>query len=118
MLLDRGMDEEEAKKFVDGRKVITKGLQLPPDQALELMTEMSKYGILHGPVRFFVVITEDNEQRLLELIKSTFGDTPLILGSVAGGDVSEDPIGDYVRTIRDGFSGSAGLNVDPSKLGN
>lgn len=117
MLLDHGMDQKEADKFLDGRKVTTKGLQLPAEQALDLMNQMSKYGMFTGPVRFFVVITEDNEQRLLDLLNST-GNEVAIEGRFDTGDMGKDPIGDYNRQIRDGYSGSAEFEGAESKLVN
>lgn len=115
MLLDHGMDRKEAEKFLDGRNVITKGLQLPAEHALELMNKISKYGMFTGPVRFFVVIAEDNEQRLLDLLNST-GEDVAIECRFNTGDMSKDPIGDYNRQIQDGYSGSAEFEGTGSKL--
>lgn len=115
MLLERGMDQKEAGKFLDGRNVITKGLQLPAEHALELMNQMVKYGMFTGPVRFFVVIAEDNEQRLLDLLNST-GEDVAVEGRFDTGDVNKDPIGDYNRQIQDGYSGSADFEGTGSKL--
>ncbi len=117
MLIERGMEETEAKKFMGAKagELITKGLQLPADQALDIMIEMSRYGVLTGPVRFYIVVTKDNEQRLLDELKVT-GEEPIVLAAIKPDDIGEDPIGDYNRTIQDGFSGDAGLRGDPTKM--
>ncbi len=116
-LLDRGMNPDEAERFLDGRRVKTKGLQLPPDQALDLMNQMSQFGILTGPVRFFIVLTEDNEQRLLDLLTTT-GSEVALEGRFDTADLNKDPIGDYNRQIQDGYAGSADFEGSDSKLVN
>ncbi len=107
LLTAGGMSQEEAEKFLDGRPVVTKGLQLPPDQALALMNRMSEFGMFTGPVRFYVVVTEDNEQRLHDMVSE--GGKPIVEANFDLGAMSEDPIGDTNRLIADGFSGTAGL---------
>ena len=112
LLLGQGMSEEEAVKFLDGRKVTAKGLQLPPDQALDLMNKMSEFGMLTGPVRFYVMVTEDNAQRLRDLITNN-GQEQVVEGDFDPGKMEEDPIGQ----IANGFSGTAGFGaIDPSKV--
>lgn len=116
MLLDHGMDEEEAKKFLDGRKTMTKGLQLPAQEALALMNKMAEFGMFTGPVRFYIVLAEDNEQRLIDLIEST-GHPVAKEARFDLADIGKDPIGDYSRQMSDGYAGTADFEgVDPSKL--
>ena len=116
MLLDHGMNKEEAVKFLDGRKVMTKGLQLPAQEALALMNKMAEFGMFTGPVRFFIVVAENNEQRLLDLLNSTGHDVALE-GRFNTADMGKDPIGDYSRQVADGYSGSSDFEgVDLSKM--
>ncbi|KKN02305.1 hypothetical protein LCGC14_1118940 [marine sediment metagenome] len=113
MLLDHGMNEEEAAKFLDGRDVIVKGLQLPALEALSLMNKMAEFGIFTGPVRFYVVISEDNEQRLMDLVEST-GHPVAKEAQFDLKDIGKDPIGDYNRKVADGYAGTADFEgMDP-----
>ena len=116
ILLDHGMNEEEATKFLDGRKVMVKGLQLPALEALDLMNKMAEFGVFTGPVRFYVVISEDNERRLMDLIEST-GRAVAKEGRFDTADIGKDPIGDYNRKVADGYAGTAGFEeLDPETM--
>lgn len=116
MLLDHGMSKKEAVKFLTSNKIKTKGLQLPAQEALALMNKIAEYGIFAGPVRFFVMVTEENEQRLLDLLNST-GHEVAFEGGFDTHDMSKDPIGDYSRRIQSGYAGTADFEgIDPSKL--
>lgn len=119
LLLEAGVDPEEALKILESKsgELVTKGLQLPGQDAARLIAEISKFGLFSGPMRFFVLISKDNEQRLLDLLSST-GKEPIIGGEFATSDMGKDPIGDYARQISDGFSGSAEFEGINPKLVN
>ncbi len=109
-LTDQGMDEGEAKKFLARNcQIVTKGIQLPPHQAFRILEQMTKFGVLAGPVRFFIAVSKDNEQRLMELITSLAG-PPILEGTFKPSEVGGDPIGDFARKINDGYAGSAPFN--------
>lgn len=115
LLLEAGVDPEEALKILESKEgeLVTKGLQIPAQDAARLVKEISKFGMFSGPMRFFVLISKDNEQRLLDLLSST-GKEPVIGGEFAVADMGKDPIGDYAKQIQDGFSGSAEFEgIDP-----
>jgi hypothetical protein len=110
-LTDQGMDEGEARKFLaKDCKVITRGIQLPARHALELLNELTDFGVLAGPVRFFMVTSKDNAQRLLDVV-SSIGGPPIVEGTFKPGD-SADPIGDFADTINKGYAGSADFDGD------
>lgn len=118
MLLQQGMEKEEAERLVGAKagELVTKGLQIPSDQAARLVGSISKFGAFSGPMRFFVLITKENEQRLLDLLSST-GKESVVAGEFDTADMGKDPIGDYDRKIRDGFAGTAELEgTDLSKM--
>jgi hypothetical protein len=66
-------------------------------------------------MRFFVLITKDNKQRLQDLLNST-GQGVVHEGQFPVEDVGKDPIGDFDRKIQDGYTGSANFEGADRKL--
>lgn len=116
LLVGRGMDIDEARDFLDGRPVVTKGLQLPPEEALAVMNSLSRIGIFQGPVRFFVSITESNVPKLMNILQEQIGKEPIHEQEFFLGDIGKDPIGALAKRVSEGYSGDADFQQeDPPK---
>ena len=102
-LLKGGMDKHEAEEFLDGRKVLTQYMQLPSSDALKIMNKMRSFSMLSGPVRFYIAITKENEQRLINLVSESCN-KEIITGSV-------DPSKGTVSSFSSPF-----LGIDKSKI--
>jgi hypothetical protein len=109
MCLERGITKESAERFMDGRPIMTKGVQLPPEHALTVMNQLAEIGMFAGPIRFYVMLAEDDEAKLEEIIASTGHEI-----------IREEGLGDPANlkdAIAAGYKGSQGLEgLDKSKL--
>jgi hypothetical protein len=109
ILRERGMDPEEIEKFIGDGELATIGVQVPPDKALGMMQDIVKFGLLAGPIRFFVLLPAENRERLREIVARE-GQEPLIIENFASQE------GDYYDTLEEGFKGDSLLGDDEGKI--
>lgn len=101
----RGMDSLEAKAFAASSNCPTRGIQLPPDVALEVMQKLIKFGLIVGPVNFFFCSPVEEDPRFEAIIKSTSSE-------VLRGEVNltpnhgESSMETLTREVSKGFSGT------------
>jgi len=116
-LIARGQTRENAETFIDSKDIQTKGLQLPPESAMEVMTELTKMGLLVGPVRFYVKIPVEHERALLGALEAVSDGPVATEGTFDVANIGENPIGDEAARLAAGYSGDAGLaGLDKSKV--
>jgi hypothetical protein len=70
-LLEGGMDPEEVENFLTpGREAMKMKIQLPPAEALAILEEITKTGILVGPMKFEILFSKNRRDKVAGIIKS------------------------------------------------
>ena len=104
-----GMDPEEAEHLVATKKdSIIVGVELPPHAAVEIITELSKIGMLSGPVRFYICVAKDRKGLMTEIMTDGGKEKLVQEHDYSLADESAEAA---VRRVRKGYVGSAEIKI-------